>query len=209
MRLIDQLLDHIPYDVVSNIEIAHYIDKSDAARQSQVDRALAKGDLLQIRRGLYYLSQRYQRHEINVYELAQKIYGPSYVSFESALSFHGLIPEAVYNITSASAKRSQQFKTPVGTFLYLPIPIRAFFESVERIERNGHIFLMATPLKALADYVYANRLNWDGVEPVIQSLRIDKEELKFDTKEVDELEAAYRTLNVSAFLKGIKKDLDL
>ena len=54
------------------------------------------------------------------YRLANTICSPSYLSFEFALSYHGLIPEAVYNFTSATfeKKKKKEFKTPFGTFTY-------------------------------------------------------------------------------------------
>ena len=209
LKLIDQILDQIPRDMLTDTELVALIPGSAAARYNQTKRALAKKELIQIRRGLYYLAKRYQRHGVNLYELAQGIYGPSYVSFESALSFHGLIPEAIYGVDSASAKRSRVFKTPFGVFTYTQIPPRVFPEGVERIERDGHVFLLATPLKALADYVYVRRLNWAGVAPLVESLRIEREQLKFQARELEILAGTYASARVSRFLKGLKKDLGL
>lgn len=208
MKLIEQVLDHLPYDVISDDELTTLIRKSAPSRYNQIKRALAKGDLIQVRRGLYSLSKRYQRHGINPHVLSQRIYGPSYVSFESALSYHGLIPEAVYSTTSASSKRSREFHTPLGVFYYTQIPVRVFFEGVKRVENQDEVFLMATPLKALTDYVYVHHLDWGGIEPLINSLRIGREELKFTAKEIDELRAAYQSKRVSRFLEGLKKDLE-
>ena len=53
---------------------------------------------------------------------------PSYISFESALSYRGLIPEAVYTTTSACLKRARRFASKVGLFSFTPIPARAFME---------------------------------------------------------------------------------
>ena len=173
-----QILDHIPYDSLSDTEIAALVPGTPASRYNQVKRALASKDLIQIKRGLYQLSSRYRRQSVNVYILSQKIYGPSYVSFESALSYHGLIPEAVHSISSACVKRARIFDTPVGRFEYIPIPIMVFLEDVERVEIDKQSFLMASPLKALTDYVYVNRLDWIGIKPILESLRIDREDLK-------------------------------
>lgn len=68
---------------------------------------------------------------------------------------------------------------------------------------------MATPLKALADYVYSKKLDWEGLEPLIQSLRIEPESLPFTAQEIDELSAAYQSPRVSRFLTSLKKDLHL
>ncbi len=74
-------------------------------KRGKISRLIHAGELLQLRRGLYAT-----RPDINPYCLAASIYGPSYISFDTALSFHRLIPEAVYEITSATLKRSREFK---------------------------------------------------------------------------------------------------
>jgi predicted transcriptional regulator of viral defense system len=122
-KLIEQILDHIPHDVSADTELAALLPGLDSSRPQQVKRAIAKSDLVPIRRGLYLLFKRYQRHNVNLNGLAQNIYGPSYISFESALSYHQLIPEAVYTVTSASSKRAREFSTPLGIFAFTQVPM--------------------------------------------------------------------------------------
>ena len=208
-KLVDRILDAIPYDVFSDSELVPLFSGFDASRYNQVKRALANGEIILIKRGLYALAKRYRRRGLSLFEIAQKIYGPSYVSFESALSHHGLIPEAVYAITSATVKREKSVETPLGNFYYSPIPIRAFMVGVERVEDGRQPFLMASPLKALADYVYKGRHYWTGVEPLVASLRIELEDLHFQPDEIGEIKEAYSSTRMSAFLDGIKKDLHL
>ena len=209
LKPVDIILENCPYDVFTDTELVELISGTDASRYNKLKRAIAHKEIIQIRRGLYQLAKRYQRRGLNLYELANKIYGPSYVSFESALSYHGLIPEAVYSVVSASAKRACEFNTLCGVFAYSQIPIRVFYEGVERIEKNGFIFLIASPLKAITDYVYTNKLNWVGIQPLIESLRIEKEDLKFELKEINELKAGYSTARISRFLTGLERDLKL
>ena len=211
MKLLQNVLDKIPNDLFSDSELIALFPGSgkEASRYNQVKRALAKGDIVRLRRGLYHLAKRYQRQPVNPFILAQRILGPSYVSFESALSYHQLIPEAVYSITSACLKRSQEYKTPLGCFTYTPIPSSVFFESVERITQDGFSFFMATPLKALADYVYAKRLDWEGMDPLVSSLRIEPEALLFSGQEIEELMVAYPSKRVFRFLSQLKKDISL
>jgi hypothetical protein len=151
--------------------------------------------------------------------LAQRIYGPSYISLETALSYHGWIPEAVYAITSASVDRSREIDTPIGHFSFTRIPQKVFYTEVTRIEKEGskneqgfHIsesFLMASPLKALADYVYAHRLDWISANPVIESLRVDESSLScVETEIFDRLLANYSSRRVRRFLRGLRKDLN-
>jgi hypothetical protein len=59
-------------------------------------------------------------------EIANPLYGPSYISLEYALSYYGLIPERVESITSVTTKRSKKFITPLGSFSYEHIPLKAY-----------------------------------------------------------------------------------
>lgn len=84
---------------------------------------------------------------------------------ESALSHHGWIPEAVYACTCASFANSREFATPLGAFSYRRVPQNAFFLGVDRCkDANGNVFFMATAAKALADYLYMQKLNWSGMD---------------------------------------------
>ncbi len=81
-------------------------------------RALKAEEAVRIHRGLYCLATKYLRQKVDPLVLAQRIYGPSYIS----LSHHGWIPEAVYAITSVSGDRSREFDTPLGTSVSREFP---------------------------------------------------------------------------------------
>ena len=87
-------------------------------------RAVASHEVWRIHRRLYCLSDRYMQGRINPLELAQCIHGPSYVSLESALSYHSWIPEGVQAVTSVAMGRSRTFDTPVGLFSFTCVPQR-------------------------------------------------------------------------------------
>ncbi|GAB1483561.1 hypothetical protein MASR2M78_23770 [Treponema sp.] len=70
-------------------DLAALEPSSDNVHHALVKRAVADGDLIIIRRGLYTLSPIYRKSEISTFALAQLVYGPSYISLESALSVHG------------------------------------------------------------------------------------------------------------------------
>ena len=209
MQLIEDILTKLPFDVFSDAELATIIENTPAVRHSRLTRALAKGVIIQLRRGLYCMAEPYRRQRLNPYELAQRIYGPSYVSFESAFAYHNLIPEAVYCVASASAKRAREFSTPLGMFTYTQIPPRVFAVEVERIVEGRSVFLMASPLKAIVDYVYTRRLSWQGLTPLVESLRMEESDLIFKAEDIDNLEQTYQSPRVSRFLTGLKKDLSL
>jgi len=136
------------------------------------------------------------------------IYGPSYVSLESALSYHGWIPEVVHAVTSVSSKRSKEVKTPLGIFSYAHIPSNKFFAGVARMESENGAFLMATPWRALADYIYVHRENWKGLKPVVESLRVDTVHFEsVDFRLLEELREATKSKRVRVFIDRIKKEL--
>lgn len=202
-KLMDRIFEKMPVDVLTDDALKPLIGGSVHRQYAVLKRATARGDLVHVRRGLYVTAKKYQRRSINLYELAQQIYGPSYVSFESALSYHGWIPEAVYTVTSASVKRSKEFRTPLGTFAYNRVPANPFYTGVERIESPHGIFFMATPLKALADYVYVNKKNWMGLEPAFKDLRIDaKYANKLDLNLLNELKKNAINKRVMKFIKS-------
>lgn len=204
-------LERADRGVFTREEAGCWINDSGARLNALLKRAVGCGEVLRIVRGLYCLDKRFIRAPINPLELAQLIQGPSYISMESGLAYHGWIPEAVYTITSASVERSRVFDTPLGMFSFTRVPQFRFYAGVTRIEtENGGSFLMAEPLKALADYVYVHHCHWDSVTPVLESLRVDEgslKELKSDA--FDLLMNQYRAAEVRHFLAGMRKDLGL
>jgi hypothetical protein len=169
---ISLLRTQISSDVFTDTEVAMILSGTPARRYALIKRALARGDLLQLRRGVYCFGSEYQRQAPNLFELAQKIYGPSYISLESALSFHGWIPEATYTTTSVCSKRSKDFDTPLGLFSFTRIP-GCNMLGVQRLTDGPAVMLMADPSKALIDYIYVNKLGAHSLHEVASSLRIE------------------------------------
>lgn len=176
---------------------------------SLLKRAMASGEVVRIHRGLYCLAAKYMRHKVDPLVLAQRIYGPGYISLETALSWHGWIPEAVYATTSVSLDRSREIDTPLGHFSFTRVPQTTFYAEVFRVETNGSgSFLLASPLKALVDYVYVHHCDWTSARPVVESLRVDEGLLSgVDATAVDRLLANYASRRVRRFLQGLRRDL--
>ena len=140
--------------------------------------------------------------------MASYIYGPSYISLESALAYHKLIPEAVPTITSVCTKRSKEFKTPLGVYSYLHLPIENFYTEVELVADGEYHFFMAKPWKAICDYVFCYKKEWRGIEPLLKSLRIDLEDIpKLNDDEIRLLQDYYQQRRLTGFLKAIQRDL--
>ena len=134
------------------------------------------------------------------------------VSLESALSHHGWIPEAVYTVTSTCTGESRTFQTPLGTFSFSRVPQNVFYAAVTREsdDATGDVALIATPVKALADYVYVYRKEWLTPDPAIRSLCIDPDDLaSVPMDDLDETMESYRNERVLRFLAGLRREYGL
>jgi predicted transcriptional regulator of viral defense system len=129
-----------------------------------------KGYIRKLVKG-YYIFSDLKLDEKVIFELANRIYSPSYISLETALSYYGLIPENVYGITSVSTRRTYSFNTKIAKFTYHSIKPSLFF-GYDIIEYGGKSFKIARPEKAILDYFYLNPriANKDD----FKSVRIDK-----------------------------------
>lgn len=197
--------------VFTREQAALWVGSSGPRLDALLKRAVASGEVRRVYRGLYCLSSRFTHGKINSLELVQRIHGPSYVSLETALSYHGWIPEGVQAVTSVSLGRSRTFDTPVGFFSFTRVPQLRFLAGVRRVAVDGGgAWFLATPLKALADLVYVQRYDWRSAAPVVESLRVEDESLaELSSEMFDEVMSAYRPGRVSRFLAGLRKDLNL
>ncbi len=163
---------------------------------AKIKRLADKGELIPIVRGLYETDK-----STPGYCLASSVYGPSYLSFEFALSYHSLIPEAVYACTCATfeKKKTKKYYTPFGTFTYRDVPSEAYPYGVDLREENGYGIALATPEKALCDMLYiaspcANKSELHSL--LFDDLRIDEYEFqKLNMTDLLELSGRYHTAN--------------
>jgi hypothetical protein len=126
--------------------------------RNKINDLLKQRIIIRVKKGLYVFGDKYRRHPYSKELLANLVHGPSYVSLDYALAYHGLIPERVAALTSVTPNRTRRFSTPVGLFLYRQIPAPAYEEGVARVEgEHGQAFLIASPEKALADKVVSVR----------------------------------------------------
>src|SRR5204863_9314057 len=127
-----------------------------------VNKAIKKNELIRLCRGYYTLHHKYLKEKLlNELYIANRIVPFSFVSAEYALSFHNLIPERVTQVTSIAAfGRNKKFETPYGNFVYRILPILPlyFYYGVQMIEMNNQIIYIASPLRALMDYVYCHTI---------------------------------------------------
>ncbi|MCB9747041.1 MAG: hypothetical protein H6755_01370 [Candidatus Omnitrophica bacterium] len=204
--LTELILDNYKSDILTTADVVTLSKGSSDRRYGLVKRALAAEEIIQIRRGLYYLAKKYQRGPMNLFALAQRIYGPSYISFESALSYHGWIPEAVYLTASASIRKAIRYTTPLGIFDYKRIPCADFFYEVNRIQNEAEdIFFMASPIRALVDYIYVYKKDWPDLKAIAQDLRIEPENFNEIKKEaLQGFKENFKSRRVKRFIKMLE-----
>jgi len=130
-----------------------------------------KGYIKKIIRG-YYIFSDLEINEYVLFEIANKIYNPSYISSEMALSYYHFIPESVYGITSVSTRRTYSFKTPIAEFIYKTVKPQLFF-GYNLIKYNNKYIKIASLEKAILDYFYLHS-DIKG-ENDFASLRLNKE----------------------------------
>lgn len=141
--------------------------------------------------------------------VAAVLHAPSHISLESALAHHGLIPEAVYQVSSVTVGRSREFDTPLGVFSFQRVPARAPRAGIEAVAvaRNAWAFI-ASPLRAIADAVYLNKeITWErnGLGYLTESLRIEEDDLRsLSFGALDEILDSIRSRRVRAYIKGLK-----
>jgi hypothetical protein len=132
--------------------LAGDVDPADLRRQ--LSRWLTSGHLVQLRRGLYALASPYRKAEPHPFLVANRLVRGSYVSLQSALAYHGLIPEHVPVTTNVTTGRPQHRENPFGSFEYHHCPPdRLAGYRVEKLG-GGQEALVATPAKALADLIH-------------------------------------------------------
>lgn len=111
-----------------------------------------KGYIKKVANGRYIFSDL-TIDENALFEIANRLYSPSYVSLESALSYYQIIPEAVYGITSVSTRRTYSYSTQLGKFQYRTIKPSIFF-GYQIVTFNSKAFKIADMEKAVLDFFY-------------------------------------------------------
>lgn len=183
--------------------------KEYASPKSKLTTLIKSGQIIQVRRGLYVPGDN---ADYCIETLANKIYGPSYVSFEYALSRYGFIPERVENVTSAvyNKNKNKTYNTPLGAFIYRRIPAAAYPRGYIRMQENAHTFLIANKEKALCDTLYRHRSITSYAKLsrfLLHDMRVDPEVLTdIDESAVEELVPLYQKRIIRLFAAWLKKE---
>lgn len=129
-------------------------DRDPADVRRQLARWRAAGKIVQLRRNVYALAEPWRRVAPHPFVIANQLHAPSYVSLQSALSYHGMIPEAVPVTTSITTGRPADFRTPLGQYLFRHVHGDVFFGYSRVAVLDDQEAFVADPAKALLDLVY-------------------------------------------------------
>ena len=207
--LTEHLLASSLPDVFADADVASLLGfPTSPRRYALVKRALAAGELIRVRRGLYVLAERFRSRPLDLLSLAARIYGPSYISLESALAQHDLIPEYVAVTTSSTFRRSRTFDTTLGRFEFrrTPLPTLA---GVQRVEPAASApYLLASPLRALVDLAHDRPGVEMDLDYLVESLRIDPPTLrKIGRQEFAALAKRLPRGRAATFLGRLRREL--
>lgn len=173
----------------------------------KIKRDTDKGILIRLTNGIYETDKRTEPCL-----LASSILSPSYLSFDWALSYYGLIPERVVSITSASLgnRKNKTFENFFGRYEYTDVPVNAFSEGLLFLESGDYIVKIATKEKAICDSL----CKWRVVKNIKElkellfiDKRIDIDEFETcDFKLMECLASLYRKTNLKLLIKLIRKE---
>ena len=207
-----QSIGNIPFDlgILSSLfpDTKHIREK---ARRLETD-----GTIIRLKRGLYVASPDETGKVINRQLLANHIYGPSYVSLQTALRHYGMIPERVHLVQSLTTKHGRSFETPVGNFIYENCNPEYFPIGVRPTTEDGVTYLIATPEKALCDLInYSKGVNLRFMKDVAvyleEDIRMDMDSLSDMDISIFESCAPYsrKTQNIYTLIKYLKNERHL
>lgn len=155
----------------SDLMVAFGVEKR--AAQAFVSYNVKKGAFLRLKAGLFALKNNLPSEFV----IANRLYFPSYISLDSALSYYNLIPETVYAITSVTPKSTREFEVNGRAFDYRRIKKQAFTGYVPKSIRGETVYV-ATPEKAVADFLYFVSLGKRKGNDRLKLNKIDSSQLK-------------------------------
>ena len=205
-----ELKNALPLSIFSHEMIYSLLEKSISNVNEKISNLVRNKELIRLKKGFYTFSKLYQTKPINLISVANTLYSPSYVSFDYALSYYGMIPERVSEVTSATSKNEKLFDTPIGRFSYKKISLEAYSLGIDWIydDIEGGKFI-ATPEKALCDKIKYDR----GIGTLTQTSMIEylKYDLRIDITKplnyelIEIIATAYKSRNLKTLATIVKK----
>jgi hypothetical protein len=198
--------------IFNELQLGELLGRGDARRYGLVNRALKDGSLVRLKRGTYLLGNRHLQQSIHPFAVAQAFLPGSYISFETALAYHGWIPEAVYTTASVTPGRKTiiQDTQEFGRFTFHPLAIHEyqFLVSVGREKLGKLTAFIAEPLRALMDLVALRKEHWTGLDWLVTGMRIDEDLLSsLRPKDFSALKSVYKHKTANEFLRCLEAAL--
>ncbi len=205
-----ELRNALPLSIFSHEMLYSLLEKSVSNVNDKIANLVKSGELIRLKKGFYTFSKAYLTRPIDLISVANTLYSPSYVSFDYALSFYGMIPERVSEITSATSKNEKLFDTQIGRFSYKKTLLQAYSLGVDWFydENDGGRFI-ATREKALCDKIRYDR----GIGTLTQNAMLQylKYDLRLeittplDNRLIEEIATAYRSKNLKTLAQLVYK----
>lgn len=205
-----ELKNALPLSIFSHEMIYSLLEKSISNVNEKISNLVRNKELIRLKKGFYTFSKPYQTKPINLISVANTLYSPSYVSFDYALSYYGMIPERVSEVTSATSKNEKLFDTPIGRFSYKKVSLEAYSLGIDWIydDVDGGRFI-ATSEKALCDKIKYDR----GIGTLTQTSMIEylKYDLRIDITTplnyelIEIIASAYKSRNLKTLATIVKK----
>lgn len=192
--------------IIAN-SVAKYNFADYSNKNNKINREIKNQKLFKIITGLYETDPNTPG-----YLLASSIYGPSYISFEYALSFYGFIPERVDTVTCATfnKKKKKQYNTDFGVFTYRDVPIIVYPLEIVLIQEGSYSYQIATLEKALCDKLYTLKplKNYSNLKKMLfDDLRINIDDFnKLNIDKIQKLSVLYHSTNVSLLAKYLRRN---
>lgn len=184
MRELEVQLDNYPSRIIEHATLSSILKNLGYKRiNDKIVQLKNKGILTPLKSGVYIYNPLHNKALVSKEIIANVLFGPSYVSLDFALWYHGLIPESVHEITSITTKRSKSFETPFGVFSFHKIKKELFNIGLEIQACKSGNFIIASREKALCDKVYFTkdidlRSQKAMIEFLEDDLRVDMDELE-------------------------------
>lgn len=195
--------------IFDETQLAAILGGSDARRYALVNRALKDGSLIRLKRATYMMGQQSRKESIHPFAAAQALVPGSYISFETALAYHGWIPEAVYTTASVTpGRKTLTYQTPnLGKFTFHPLATQdyQFLTCVNREQFGKLTAFVAKPLRALMDLIVFRKEHWSGLDWLTGGMRIDEELMStLKRKDFSSLRSVYKHKAAKDFLRAFE-----
>jgi len=213
VNLFKTQLKDLPY--LDKVKLSQILKKEGENLNYWIKKLLLNKTLITLKKGLYTSSFFLLTLEANPFEkekyceyLANLLRYPSYISLEYLLSKYGLIPEAVFAITSVTLKSSRTFSNPLGNFTYRKIKPE-YFNNFQSTDFKDKKVYLATPAKALFDFFYFKKFlsGQDMLWQLTEGFRINWDNLDLkNKKDLENILINSKSPKMKKILKILKKE---